>query len=332
MITTREFIPSGEYLVTHSVDPKQTGARLDNFLKARYRKRSRQVLQRAIEEGSIYIERNQGPHLSVGKIKPSTQLIGGDDVIVVSERKPEPPVCFDYSVLYEDEVLFVVGKPANLPVHPAGRYFFNTLLVQLRSKMERDYFLIHRIDKETSGVLLLAKERTAAAKLVKQFADRKTQKHYLAIVKGTPPEEFAVDAPIGRSQTSAIELKMAIIPEDQGGATAQTHFKRLETHGAYSLVACYPKTGRQHQIRLHLEHYGFPIVGDKLYGMPEDEALGYYETRHVTPEAQARLILPRHALHACTLTITHPLTQRPMEFHSPLPQDLRDFLNQQTVP
>ncbi|OFZ22108.1 MAG: hypothetical protein A2X94_08765, partial [Bdellovibrionales bacterium GWB1_55_8] len=300
MRPTHEFKPD-EYLVTHFVNPGQTGIRLDTFLKERYRKRSREQIKRAIDAGSILIQRTQGPHVSVGRLKASTQLIGGDEVLVVSERKPEPEVCFDYRIVFEDEVLLVIDKPSNLPVHPAGRYFFNTLLIHLRThghsinklKAEAEYFLPHRIDKETSGVLVLTKDKEVCAHIVRQFAERTTSKHYLALVHGTPPKDFSIDAPLKRSTNSIIELKMMTAPEDQGGQNAFTAFRTLETRGKYSLVECFPKTGRQHQIRIHLEIAGHPIVGDKLYGLPEEEAARYYERKHQTPEALARLILPR---------------------------------------
>jgi 23S rRNA pseudouridine1911/1915/1917 synthase len=333
---TRDFKSEDEYLVTHTVDRYQTGIRLDAFLKERYRKRSREVLKRAIDEGCITLQRNQSPHLSVGRLKPSTQLIAGDEVLVLSERKPEPPVSFDYTILYEDEVLFIINKPANLPVHPAGRYFFNTLLVHLRTqghltplKAQREYFLVHRIDKETSGVLVLAKERSVCAKLSRQFADRTTEKRYLAVVRGLTPESFSVDKGIKRSTTSRVELKMTTATEEEGGQPAFTHFERLGVYGDFSLVECFPKTGRQHQIRLHLDSVGHPIVGDKLYGMDEDEAFRFFERQFISPEAEAKLLLPRHALHAAGIRFEHPITGLRVDFSSPLPADLQKFLDQQ---
>ncbi|OFZ55685.1 MAG: hypothetical protein A2428_13390 [Bdellovibrionales bacterium RIFOXYC1_FULL_54_43] len=322
------------YLVTHYVDPGQTGIRLDSFLKGRYRKRSRETLKRAIDSGAISIQRNQSPHLHIGRLKASTQLIGGDEVLVLSERKPEPEVSFDYKILFEDDSILVIDKPPNLPVHPAGRYFFNTLLVHLRTnghrdplKAEREYFLAHRIDKETSGILVLAKNREVCAKLVRQFAERRTEKRYLAVVHGIPPAEFTIDAPLRRTTVSAIELKMMAAPESEGGQPSLTVFRRLETHGAFSLVECHPKTGRQHQIRIHLETAGHPIVGDKLYGLSEDEALRFFERKHLSPEAEAKLLLPRHALHAAGIRIRHPVTGQTVEFTSELPDDLRRFLS-----
>jgi 23S rRNA pseudouridine1911/1915/1917 synthase len=319
------------------VGPNQQGIRLDAFLKERYRKRSREALKRAIDSGAISLKRSQGPHLTVGKLKPSSQLIPGDEVLVLSERKPEPPVSFDYRVIFEDDVLFVIEKPANLPVHPAGRYFFNTLLVHLKTeghrnplRAEREYFLVHRIDKETSGILVLAKDRDVCTHLTRQFAERRTEKRYLAVVRGVPPETFEVDLALRRARNSLVELKMEPAPESDGGQTAFTRFRRLEVAGDFALVECHPKTGRQHQIRVHLDAAGHPIVGDKLYGMDEAEALRFYERSRLTPEAEARLLLPRHALHSAGLSFKHPLTGKRLEFRSELPPDLRVFLDTQS--
>jgi 23S rRNA pseudouridine1911/1915/1917 synthase len=326
-------LQADSYLVTHEVGPNQQGIRLDHFLKDRYRKRSREQLQRAIESGAITVKRPHAPHMTVGKLKASTQLMVGDEVLVLSERKPEPEVNFNYRILFEDDVLFVIEKPANLPVHPAGRYFFNTLLVHLKThghkdplKMEREFFLIHRIDKETSGILVLAKDRDACTHITRQFAERSPEKTYLAIARGITPEEFEIDVPMGKAPDARIELKMSPLPVEQGGQTALTRFKRIDTAGDFSLVECYPKTGRQHQIRVHLECAGHPIVGDKLYGLDEAEGLRYVNRQYLSPEAEARLLLPRHALHASGIKFWHPVTGQRMEFRCELPEDLRAFL------
>lgn len=334
-------LTSDEYLVTHSVGPGEDGWRLDSFLKDRYRKRSRETLKKAIDSGAISIKREQSPHLTVGRLKPGLTLVTGDEVLVLSERKPEPEVDFNYKLLYEDDVLFVIEKPANLPVHPAGRYFFNTLLIHLRTeghrnrvlRAEREFFLVHRIDKETSGILVLATDRSVCAHLTKQFAERKTTKRYLAVVKGITPETFQVDLPIHRAKNSLISLKMDIAregdPEFADAMHASTAFKRLQTAGNYSLVECYPKTGRQHQIRLHLAAYGHPIVGDKLYGLPEEDAIRFFDRAHLTPENWAKLLLPRHALHSSGLGFEHPVSGQMMNFNSELPADLQAFMDEQ---
>ncbi len=334
------------YLVTHAVGPNQAGTRLDSFLRERYRRRSRETLKRAIESGAITLRRSQGPHLTVGRLKPGTQLIPGDEVLVLSERKAEPEVNFQYTILFEDEGLLVIDKPANLPVHPAGRYFFNSLLIHLRTHghrgaeaapaieipAQREYFLVHRIDKETSGILVLAKSREACVDVTRQFAARETEKRYLAVVRGIPADRFECALPMRRARNSRIALRMEPASSDDGGQPAYTEFRRLESARDCALVECRPRTGRQHQIRVHLESLGHPLVGDKLYGVDEEFALLFFERERLTPEAEARLLLPRHALHAAGIRFRHPLSGRPLEFESPLPADLRQFLDDRHLP
>ncbi len=359
------------YLVRYTVTHAQSGVRLDRFLMPRYKKRSREQIKKAIDSGAITIERKGGAHLNLGKIKASTPLIKGDVVHVLSTRSKEPEVNFNYSVLFEDEDLIVINKPPNLPVHPAGRYFFNSLLVHLKTKgftsesnSEKDFYLVHRIDKETSGVLLLAKTREACNQLTSQFRNRETDKYYLAIVRGEPKEnEFDVTEAIGKRKGSAIGLKMYAVPESEGGLSALTHFEKVETRGSYTLMACFPRTGRQHQIRVHADLAGLPLVGDKLYGMSEEDCLvllDYHtdlrtfvsqeeevdegevqetdeiESPEVDPEPELpkseryleierSLLIPRHALHAAGLRFKHPRTGSEMVFESGLPDDLRAF-------
>lgn len=334
MAKQAETLYPSEYVILYRVQQSDK-IRLDNFLKEHYSRRSRESIQAAIESGVVSVERQQSPHLKIGKLKASTMLLQGDLVRVVSQKKVEPPVNFNYSILYEDDVLFVIDKPPNLPVHPSGRYFFHTLLTHLKTggfkealDTSKDFYLAHRIDKETSGVLVLTKDSESCAKIVSQFAKRETTKTYLAIVYGNTPEKFAISQPIGRSRTSKISLRMAAVSEDEGGQVAHTDFKTLISTPKYSLIECYPKTGRQHQIRIHLEIAGHPLVGDKLYGVDEEFALLFYERERLTPEAEHRLILPRHALHAHKLILKHPTTGETRQFVSPLASDLTLFVQQ----
>jgi 23S rRNA pseudouridine1911/1915/1917 synthase len=136
-----------------------------------------------------------------------------------------------------------------------------------------------------------------------------------------------------KSTTSIVGLKMEVAPADaEDGMNALTRFKRLEIHGEFSLVECFPKTGRQHQIRVHLEHAGHPIVGDKLYGIPEEISARIYDRTLLSAEIEARLMLPRHALHAAGIRFTSPVTGQKIEFRSELPNDLRAFLDRQPKP
>ncbi len=388
MSETTKKLRGEEYIVTHSVGHNRAGYRLDRFLMERYKRRSREQLKKAIDSGSITVIRKSGKGQLLGKIKASFSLQQGDIVQVLSIRRAEPAVDFNYKILMEDEGIFVIAKPANLPVHPAGRFFFNTLLIHLKTngftqelESERQFFLVHRIDKETSGVLLLAKTKESCNALTGQFRNRETDKYYLAIVKGAPhAPSFDIDHPIGKIPGSKVGLKMYPRTLEQGGLASLTHFELVETRtgpkGTFSLMACFPRTGRQHQIRVHAELAGIPLVGDKLYGMSDDDSYALIEghregersmnspepltgdedlptdeemgvsndeipdelpeeddevfeipgpTSSLYAELEAKLILPRHALHAAGLRFRHPLTGKMIEFESDLPEDLRSF-------
>ena len=363
MSNVTEVLLANELQVTHKVGPNEHGWRLDHFLKSRYPKRSREHLKSSIDSGIINIHRNTSPHLHVGKLKPSTLVLEGDEVFISIKKDAEPPVSFDYSILYEDAELLILNKPAQLPVHPAGSYYFNTLLIHLRTdgftrpmSAEREYFLTHRIDKETSGVLVLAKSKELNTIVSDQFADRTTEKRYLAIVRGRIPEDaFTIDSPLCRRPGSKIRLKMYVAgPEDTELQTAVTKVRVLERRGNFTLVECAPLTGRQHQIRVHLDSIGFPLVGDKLYGIPEDEAIRFFEParftknearqtlaalgapidaeeshmlppRLLSPELRERLHMERHALHAASIRFTHPKTGAPIFIEAPLTPDLKYF-------
>lgn len=412
-------ISGSEYKVTHSVGSNQAGIRLDRFLMDRYTRRSREKIKRVIDSGAVTVIRGSARHLSLGKIKASFSLQPGDIVQVVSIRKPEPEVSFEYRILYEDSEILVIDKPPNLPVHPAGRYFFHTLLIHLKTegfkidlKSERNFFLVHRIDKETSGVLLLAKTKEACNALTSQFRNRETQKYYLAIARGTPGvNTFRIMDPIGKPPKGRVGIRMVPLPIDQGGLESETLFEAVETRtgtaGTFTLMACFPRTGRQHQIRVHAEIAGHPLVGDKVYGLSDEEVLAWLDgtreherslaspepaevlvepppealvsesaisgtadvasalesdlgpetdadvpaldftqdeqeafeipgpTSTLYAEMEARLLLPRHALHAAGLRFRHPRTGEIMAFESDLPRDLRDFfesLNETPLP
>ena len=178
--------------------------------------------------------------------------------------------------------------------------------------------------------MILAKTKEACVDLTRQFAARQTEKTYLAIAHGETPETFEVAAPLMRAKNSLIAVRMSVGTLEEGAQASLTQFTRLKTYRVgpktYSLVECRPRTGRQHQIRVHLDAAGHPIVGDKLYGMPESESVHYYERKHLTPEAQARLLLPRHALHAAKLRFVHPGDQLAREYEAPFPADLVAFL------
>lgn len=324
----------GSYLVTWTVEPGEAGMRLDLFLKDKYRKLSREFLQKSIKEGNVTLN-----HLDT---KPSQVLRVRDKVYVLSTKGTEPEVDFKYQILYEDAHILVIEKPGNLPVHPSGRYFFNTLLTQLRVEngnevdQKKEYYIVHRIDRETSGVLVIGKTSAAAASLVDQFGKRETSKEYLAIVKGVVElDSFAVDAPLARDPHSEIRLKMHVVEMGAEGEPlyvpkseilpAQTAFEVVERLNGFTILRCKPHTGRQHQIRVHLWHLGHPIAGDKLYGT--DASLFLRSMQEILPLPVGEgLTLGRHALHAHKLGFRHPVTGEKMEFTSPLPPELEEFV------
>jgi RluA family pseudouridine synthase len=331
----RENLTKAEsYLVTYTIEPGEAGMRLDLFLKLKYRKLSREYLQKGIREGKIKLNHKMS--------KPGQILRLGDKVFVLSSKRNEPEVDFNYVILHEDESILVIEKPGNLPVHPSGRYFFHTLLTQLQVENgnevnnKKQFFIVHRIDRETSGVLVIAKNAKAAASLVGQFGKRETEKEYLAIVNGVIEEDsFVVDAPLSTDPRSEIRIKMNVVEMDGRGEPlyvpkeevlqASTAFEVVERLEGFTIVRCKPHTGRQHQIRVHLWHKGHAIAGDKLYGTDSSVFLRSIHEIVEIPVAGG-LTLKRHALHAHKLRFHHPDTAVKMEFVSPFPLELQDFL------
>lgn len=322
------------YLVTWTVEPGEVGMRLDLFLKEKYRKLSREFLQKSIKEGSVTL--NHKP------TKPGQVLRVKDKVFVLSTKGSEPEVDFNYKVLFEDDAILVIEKPGNLPVHPSGRYFFHTLLTQLRVEngnevdQKKEFYIVHRIDRETSGVLVIGKTAKAAASLVEQFGKRETEKEYLAVARGVVEKDsFVVDAALARDPRAEIRLKMHVVEMDANGEPlyvpkndvlpAQTAFEVVERLEGFTILRCKPHTGRQHQIRVHLDHVGHPIAGDKLYGTDTDMFLRSMKEIVELPVVHG-LGLRRHALHAYRLAFRHPTTGEKMLFTSPLPPELEDFV------
>ena len=253
-------------------------------------------------------------------------LRAGDVVRYWTTPWAEPEVRRDYRVVYEDSTIFVVSKPAPLPVHAIGAYFQNTLLSILRKDIPEAeaYQLVHRLDAETSGLLLLVKDKNLVYPFQKQW-EGDVRKNYRAIVFGAfSSTQKRLDAPIGRNQESAVRMKLKV--DREKGKPSVTEFELLETKGNFSLVEARILTGRTHQIRVHLEHLGHPIVGDKLYSGSDETFLHFYE-KGWDEWLQQKVILPRMALHACRLEFTHVKTGEKMVFEDPMTDDLMAFWN-----
>ena len=272
-------------------------------------------------------------------------LRAGDVVRYWTTPWAEPEVRRDYRVVYEDSTIFVVSKPAPLPVHAIGAYFKNTLLSILRKDIPEAeaYQLVHRLDAETSGLLLLVKDKSLVYPFQKMWsrdglspsplageggvrgAGDFVRKSYRAIVFGRfASTQKRFEGPIGSDRESAVRMKLKV--DREKGKPSVTEFELLETKGNFSLVEARILTGRTHQIRVHLEHLGHPIVGDKLYSGSDETFLHFYE-KGWDEWLQQKVILPRMALHACRLEFTHVKTGEKMVFEDPMTEDLMAFWN-----
>ena len=217
-----------------------------------------------------------------------------------------------FEVVFEDDRLLVINKPAGLVCHPTKTDAYSSLIGRVRLHLgpEVHPHLINRLDRETSGIIIVAKQDDVARELRRQWESRLVSKEYLAIVHGHPSsDEGLIEAPLGKDETSRVAIKDCVRPD---GASAQTQFKVLDrfvrtlSNGAakpFSLLQVHPRTGRKHQIRIHLAHLGHPIVGDKIYGSDEDAYLALVEDR-MTAAQREELILPHHALHAGAVSFT----------------------------
>ncbi len=299
-------------VLTFPVPRELAGLRLDRFVQNRIPRLSR-TRATAIVRACAYHEDGR-------RRRASERVREGEVVLLVRPRfeEPEAPTAFD--VIYEDEAMVVVDKPAGLPVHPSASYHRNTLTFLLRERYpEQTPHLAHRLDRETSGVLVCARTLEDERHLKKAFERRQVKKTYLAIVRGSlERDEGRIDLPLGRPD-EGLHLLMEVRAD---GAPSRTRYRVVARAPEHTLVALAPETGRQHQLRVHLAALGHPIVGDKLYGPEGPQPFLDYIEEGMTPEIAARLGHERQALHAHQLTLEHPRTHEDFEMVAPLAPDL----------
>lgn len=287
------------------VSAEEEDVRIDKLLSDRFPLHSRTYFQNLITQGFVLI--NGDP------IKKSTRLEEGDEIEVCFQATPElslEPEHIPLEIIYEDEHLLVINKPAGMVVHPAPGHpsgtFANALLAHCEGKAPGDDpirpGIVHRLDKDTSGLLIGAKTLTAHKKLIEMFSLRQIEKFYLAVCVGRPPNGV-INAPIGRSPV--FRKQMAVISD---GKESITEVQTAACNEQLSLILAKPRTGRTHQIRVHLKHIGHPILGDLIYG---------------SDSINKSLKPPRHLLHAYRLSFPHPITQLPMKLSAPIPDDLK---------
>ncbi len=286
------------------------GLRVDSYLSQRLHRYSRAQVQRMITEGRVLLRGRRA--------KAAAKVIKGDTVIIRYTRAPEPPpVATSLSVVFEDDRLLAVNKTAGVLSHPTDKVFENTVTTILaRQFPDLKLHLAHRLDRETSGVLLLAKDPAAAKDVFEQFVARSVKKEYLALASGKVAwKRRSVEAPLERE---GLEIKVRM--KVGGGDPARTEFERLGVGSGVSLIRAFPKTGRLHQIRVHLAHLGHPVIGDKLY-IGAGEAYMKAVRKELTPEDTAALGASRQMLHAWKMGLRSPAGGRRLTFTAPPPED-----------
>ena len=322
-------LEDGQQLYEHwklQVDQGQTPLRIDKFLTEHMQHSSRNRIQTAADAGFIHVN---------GKPVKSNYKVRSGDVITLMLDRPRHDntiVAEDIplNVVYEDETLMVIDKPAGLVVHPGAGNFHGTLINAVAWHLrdlpafdpnDPEVGLVHRIDKDTSGLLVVAKTPDAKTNLGKQFLNKTTHRSYNALVWGNfTEEEGRIEGNIGRDPKD--RLRMAVFPPDSEiGKSAVTHYRVLERFGYVTLVECKLETGRTHQIRAHMKHIGHPLFADERYGGCEI-LRGNRSSAYKAFIQNCFKLCDRQALHARTLGFVHPLSGQQMDFNSELPADM----------
>jgi 23S rRNA pseudouridine1911/1915/1917 synthase len=310
----------GRQTIDVRLRPDHAGWRLDRALAVAVPTLSRERLKALIRSGAVEAK---GEAVRDPAIK-----VRGDEIFHITVPQPEPahnvPQDIPLKIVFEDEHLLVVDKPAGLVVHPAAGNRDGTLVNALLHHCSGSLSgiggvarpgIVHRIDKDTSGLLLVAKTDVAHEGLAKQFAAHSIDRRYLAIVAGVPQQsQGIVDAPLARS--AANRKKIAVVTGPRG-KRAVTHWKRLNVLRDTTLVECRLETGRTHQVRVHMASIGHPLIGDPVYGRPG----------RTHGKLLNELGFGRQALHAAELGFTHPVTGRRLSFSSPMPPDMQELFN-----
>ncbi len=304
------------------VESKYEGWRLDRYLCAKIHQMTRARAQELIEKG-IEVATESGP--LPRRPKASTFLAEGMRLTFSRLRPEQPKTPTHLTVLYRDTDIFVVNKPAGMPMHPSGTYVKDTFVSLVREHGLPGEKLdpAHRLDRETSGIVICGNHPEATRALNLAFFEGRVKKRYLALVEGSPRDDlFVVDAPLYVG--GDVVRVRAVIDRERGkeSVTRFTVLRRFElTDGApAALLECEPLTGRQHQIRAHLGHVGYPIIGDKLYR--DEQVFLRFINGALTEADRVALRLERHALHASLLEVEHPADGRWMRFSAPLPPEL----------
>ncbi len=296
------------------VSDLEEGARFDGYLAKHFQFFSRSCWQKRIEDGRVLV--NSRP------LKCSSKLKAGDLIAMYSPPVAEPEVDRGIRVLWQEGPVMGVYKPGNLPMHENGPYRKNTFTEIVWQTLGREWSAVHRLDRETSGIVLCGATPEARSSLARALARRDVQKQYLAICRGIPEEEHWIsDGPIGDLRDSEIRIKKWVVPD---GLPSQTAFSVVETAEDAVLLRARPMTGRTNQIRIHAAFSGHVIYGDKLYHRDESIFLDYF-ANGPTESVIERTGFPRLCLHATALEFEHPESRKRCTIECPLPDDMNNF-------
>ncbi len=310
--------------IRFQIPKDRAGLGLLDFLASRFPYQTRDGWQERLNAGRVHVN---------GTPAALDHVLAFRDIIDYLDDDPwEPPVSFDVGIVYDDDDLLVVNKPPNLPCHPGGRYFEHTLWAWVRRTTGLDDpTFVNRIDRETSGLVVIARNPAAAKRCRSEFASRRVHKRYVALVEGAFPAEMTAQGWMTKDDTGPVRKRRRFVPGNPGdeappkGEWAVTHLQRIAIHGPISEVAVTIETGRLHQIRATLLALGYPVVGDKLYGADPGIFLRFC-TDAMTDADRRHLRLPRQALHAETLRFRHPGTGQALDLHAPMPEAMKALI------
>lgn len=294
------------------IKKEEEGQRIDKILADRFQEqRSRSYFQYLIEEGLVF--------LNGLKIKKRVKPKEGDEIeiqFVLTAESELLPENIPLDIIYEDNDFIVINKPPGMVIHPAPGHWTHTFVNALLYHCKHHHLhfdnefsrpgIVHRLDKDTSGVMIAAKHPTMQNHFIQMFANRQIKKQYLAVCHGSSKDE-TINAPIGRHPSN--RKQMAVLAE--GGRVAISRVQKVATKGSLSLVRVFPETGRTHQIRVHMQYIHTPILGDDTYG---------------NLQANKKYFATRQMLHAEKISFNHPITGQSMEFQAPVPQDIQAYI------
>jgi 23S rRNA pseudouridine1911/1915/1917 synthase len=296
-----------------------------DFLARRFKYQTQEEWNWMIGRGKVTVN---------GKAITPDHLLKKNDIVEYSDVRSEPPVDINIQIIHEEETFLVANKPGNLPSHSDGNYIKNTLIFLLRERMAGKGFhgvihLAHRLDRETSGIVVATKTEIAHRSLLQQFEAGTVGKEYIAVARGViNTDSFEVKGFLVPARDSCISIRNKVVFDAGAGAKySATAFDVMERFASSTMVKCSPVTGRTNQIRVHLAHAGHPLVGDKLYGRTDDEFLAFVKNvkagcYDLLPWQET----PRHLLHASRLIIKHPISGELLAFDAPVPEDLSSFV------